>query len=512
LFALLSTFDFFVAGVITLSLLHPIKQIPVQVWTFENESTIRIGRSTDNQVILYSAVVSRHHVELRRVGNSWEIVNLGTNGTYLDGKRITQVPVSDGAIIRLARSGPNIQIRIGAEALKDLQKTMQEERTVSQPRPDDPIMSTEITGQSGINDETLQSDDDKPTAGRANRGVIPVPPHLRLADEDADTIAIPSLPPEAPGAVSSRSGVSLRPMATKGRAVSPATCTHPHVDALFCPDCGQPMQSLGKLGEYKLVSILGQGHIGVTYLAWNGNKMVALKTLRDLWKQEAKAHIALECEAEILRQINHPRIPQLLDFFFADEYPLLIMELIMGDSLATKVRKQGAIAVHQAIAWVQELCKVLEYLHSFTPPLVHRGLWPHALIPTPLLHAPYALTLVDFGIVKYLALEEDFVPEMRAYVPPEAQLLEGEPTIDLYALGPILAYLISGHNPLSFCIDRGSGYRFQPDLVPGLPASLIPILQTITHPDPMQRYPTSAAVTHALQDVMNELAAETTPC
>lgn len=110
---------------ITLSLLHPIKQIPVQVWTFKNESTIRIGRSTDNQVILYSAVVSRHHVELRRMGSDWEIVNLGTNGTYLDGKRITQVPLIDGAIIRLARSGPNIQIRLGEEALQSLPQSVE---------------------------------------------------------------------------------------------------------------------------------------------------------------------------------------------------------------------------------------------------------------------------------------------------------------------------------------------------------------------------------------------------
>lgn len=105
---------------ITLSLLHPIKQIPVQVWTFSDESVIRIGRSTDNQVVLYSAVVSRHHVELRRIGSGWEIANLGTNGTYLDGKRINQGPIRDGAVIRLARSGPNIQIRMGEAALKEM--------------------------------------------------------------------------------------------------------------------------------------------------------------------------------------------------------------------------------------------------------------------------------------------------------------------------------------------------------------------------------------------------------
>jgi len=106
--------------VITLFLLHPLKQTPIQVWSFEQEPVIRVGRSTDNDVVLYSAVVSRRHVELRKAGDSWDIVNLGTNGTYMEGKRVDKVPVEDGAVIRLARSGPNIQIRLGLDALKDL--------------------------------------------------------------------------------------------------------------------------------------------------------------------------------------------------------------------------------------------------------------------------------------------------------------------------------------------------------------------------------------------------------
>ena len=108
---------------ITLILLHPLQPTPAQSWTFEQEPIIRIGRATDNHVVLYSAVVSRRHVELRRVDDSWEIVNLGANGTYLDGERISQVPVVDGVIIRLARSGPQIQIRLGAAALKQASKT-----------------------------------------------------------------------------------------------------------------------------------------------------------------------------------------------------------------------------------------------------------------------------------------------------------------------------------------------------------------------------------------------------
>ncbi|WP_423753481.1 FHA domain-containing protein [Chlorogloeopsis fritschii] len=100
--------------VITLTLLQPLQSIPAQNWAFEdNEPVIRIGRSADNHVVLYSAVVSRHHVELRRVENGWEVVSLGANGTYLDGEAIRQAPITDGAILRLARSGPQIQIRLG---------------------------------------------------------------------------------------------------------------------------------------------------------------------------------------------------------------------------------------------------------------------------------------------------------------------------------------------------------------------------------------------------------------
>ncbi|MGB7250256.1 MAG: FHA domain-containing protein [Phormidesmis sp.] len=97
-------------NVITLSLLHPVNKAPIQSWTFTEERVVRIGRSLRNDVVLYSAVVSRYHAELRRGETGWEVHNTGANGTYLAGQRIDHQPVEDGLIIRLARSGPNIQI------------------------------------------------------------------------------------------------------------------------------------------------------------------------------------------------------------------------------------------------------------------------------------------------------------------------------------------------------------------------------------------------------------------
>ena len=104
---------------ITLTLLHPLQPVPIQSWTFHHESSIKIGRATNNEVVLYSAVVSRHHVEIRKSGREWEVINLGSNGTYIDGKQIEQAKARDGMVIRLASSGPKISIKIESESSQD---------------------------------------------------------------------------------------------------------------------------------------------------------------------------------------------------------------------------------------------------------------------------------------------------------------------------------------------------------------------------------------------------------
>ena len=99
---------------ITLTLLHPSQATPLQHWQFDNDqSTILIGRALDNHVVLYSAVVSRRHLEIRQNDRGhWELENLGANGTFLNGKPIEKTALVDGMVVRLAASGPQIQIRL----------------------------------------------------------------------------------------------------------------------------------------------------------------------------------------------------------------------------------------------------------------------------------------------------------------------------------------------------------------------------------------------------------------
>lgn len=115
---------------ITLILLHPLKAIPVQHWTFDLDTTITIGRSIDNDVILYSAVVSRKHLEISSVGSKWELTNLGANGTYVGGKRVDKSLVIDGMIIRLASSGPQIKIQLDSELPRKNSHTERQKHSV----------------------------------------------------------------------------------------------------------------------------------------------------------------------------------------------------------------------------------------------------------------------------------------------------------------------------------------------------------------------------------------------
>ena len=93
-----------------LILLHPLQSKPVRSWTFDRQPIIKIGRCLNNDVVLYSSVVSRYHVELKSSNGNWEIINLSRNGTYINGKPITKVKVVNGLIINFALSGPKVVI------------------------------------------------------------------------------------------------------------------------------------------------------------------------------------------------------------------------------------------------------------------------------------------------------------------------------------------------------------------------------------------------------------------
>ncbi|MGJ3252032.1 MAG: protein kinase domain-containing protein [Elainellaceae cyanobacterium] len=499
---------------ITLLLLHPLKRTPVQVWPFENESVIRIGRSTDNQVILYSAVVSRHHVELRQVGSGWEVENLGTNGTYLDGKRITKVPVADGAIIRLARSGPNIQIRIGSEALQDLPENLQGDRTMSQ-RFDAPPTETEINNlphakqTKPLEPSESASNDSNQSFGAM--GTIPVPSHLRLSADMLTGVAS--------GVGASSPSTSARMVSDLGASANAAASRSSRLPRhRVNPQRDRPLQTLQTIGNYQILQVLGQGDIGVTYLAWHEGKQLVLKTLSSEWLQHSRAQAALEYEAELLRQLCHPQIPQFFDFFLMAGRPYLAMEMIPGENLARRIATTGPISPACAIDWMLEICNILEYLHGFNPPILHRNIEPANLIDRsktlPQDTSPHDSTRVDglndlalvgLGTAKAVILGQQTPAGSTGYSAPDQLEINASPAVDLYSLGPTFAYLLTGQGPVSFCHDGIHGHQFCAESIPSGSPGITNIIRKLTHSSVDHRYPSVSAVADDLRDVAAQL-------
>ena len=87
--------------------------VPGHTDVFQFADTIRIGRAETNAIVLNDDVVSGEHVELRRNGDGWEIVDLGsTNGTYIDGERVTRVALGAATAVRLGPGGPKLHLTI----------------------------------------------------------------------------------------------------------------------------------------------------------------------------------------------------------------------------------------------------------------------------------------------------------------------------------------------------------------------------------------------------------------
>lgn len=190
---------------ITLTLLHPLQSTPVQRWSFEGNSVIQVGRGPENLVVVYSAVVCDRHLELRRNGLLWEVKNFGVSGTYVNGKRVDQAVLTDGAIIRLGRSGPNLQVDLFIDSNNSTPASLlTEDQDHSQAQHSEPVVSEEVVA------DTAQSPE-------------PASQLPAIAKQELDRLAEFFTP--------------------QPKQQSPQTCTHPRATpgARFCIDCGAPL-------------------------------------------------------------------------------------------------------------------------------------------------------------------------------------------------------------------------------------------------------------------------------
>jgi serine/threonine protein kinase/GTPase SAR1 family protein len=227
----------------------------------------------------------------------------------------------------------------------------------------------------------------------------------------------------------------------------------------YCLNCGQRLLARPLLNNrYEVFEEVGQGGMGKIYKAQDiklGNRYVAVKELKVPGLQSPReferASRLFEQEALLLARLNHPSLPHVYDHFSEGGHWYFVMEYIEGQTLAQRLRNMPGrrLPPDEVLDIGVKLCDVLDYLHSYTPPIVFSDLKPANIIITPK-GDPY---LIDFGIARFLGdpNADDWKFISRGYSPPEQyQTTQINPRADIYSLGATLYQMVSGRPPLKF--------------------------------------------------------------
>ncbi|HEY9126831.1 MAG TPA: serine/threonine-protein kinase, partial [Acidobacteriaceae bacterium] len=234
--------------------------------------------------------------------------------------------------------------------------------------------------------------------------------------------------------------------------------SHPLLDgtmteaASWILDSEMPPQRIQQqLGRFRILKLLGEGGMGVVYLAerMDIGGLVAIKLLRDAWispMRRQRFHI----EQQALAQLNHPLIARIYDSgMLEDGTPWFVMEYADGLPL-TEFWSQREKSIKDALLLMRQICEAVQYAHSHA--IIHRDLKPSNILVAP----GGEIKLLDFGIAKQLNAEESqkdlTMTGLRlmtmAYAAPE-QLSGGTVGVytDVYSLGVLLYELIAGELP-----------------------------------------------------------------
>lgn len=204
-------------------------------------------------------------------------------------------------------------------------------------------------------------------------------------------------------------------------------------------------------GRYEVRSKIATGGQAKIYAAFDTHLrcMVAIKEL--VLPINAGADVRnrsfanVKNEAALLSKLTHPGIVKLLDHFVEDHRAYLILEHIDGTSLRTLVKEQGALEPEMVSGIARQICDFLDYIHSMSPPVVHRDLTPDNLMIT----QDGTVRLLDFNVAQQLeSASTKTVVGKHNYMAPEQ--FKGKPTTqsDLYSLGCTLFYLLTGQDPI----------------------------------------------------------------
>ena len=205
--------------------------------------------------------------------------------------------------------------------------------------------------------------------------------------------------------------------------------------------------------QYQIIDTLGQGGSGTTYQAQDlqSGERVALKALSLRRMTDWKMLELFEREARILAHLAHPAIPHYLDYFCVDTAQdrsfYIAQQLAPGKSLAMLVENGWQPDESEVRQLATQILEILIYLHSLTPPAIHRDIKPQNIIR----QENGQVFLVDFGAVQdtyhHTVTGGSTVVGTYGYMAPEQFRGQAVLSTDLYGLGTTLLFLLTRKSP-----------------------------------------------------------------
>ncbi|MBD1839398.1 type IV pilin-like G/H family protein [Coleofasciculus sp. FACHB-501] len=261
-------------------------------------------------------------------------------------------------------------------------------------------------------------------------------------------------------------------------------------------------------GHYHLTQQLGQNAGRKTWLAEDleaePSESVIVKLLAFSPQMQWEELKLFEREAQVLKNLNHPRIPTYRDYFSLDEQAGgglpwfgLVQDYIPGSSLRQLLDKGKKFTPEQVRYVATDILEILIYLHELSPPVLHRDIKPSNII----LGEDRQFYLVDFGAVQDRAKAEGVtftVVGTSGYAPPEQLWGRAVPASDLYALGATLIHLLTGTPPSELPQHQ---MRIQFSDKVSLNPNFSSWIEKLIEPAPEKRFSTAREALEALQQV-----------
>ena len=217
------------------------------------------------------------------------------------------------------------------------------------------------------------------------------------------------------------------------------------------------MSGIGTIidNKYELKQYINKGGMSVVYLAVNihlGNRW-AIKEIKKTNEQYNQVFInSVIAEAGLMKDLDHPAFPRIVDIIDTDEYLYLVMDYIEGQTLEQVLNEYGPQDEKTVARWAIELCGALSYLHNQNPPIIYRDMKPSNIIIKP----NGSLKIIDFGTARVFnpqKANDTVALGTRGFAPPEQYSGRTDARSDIYALGMTMKYLVTGNNP---CLEYSS--------------------------------------------------------